>query len=192
MQQAARVVLPVLLALTLSAARLPAGIPLPPAPVVAASPSLSAAARAAREAAPFAGTAPASPALTDCPTTLSIADAARLAEALPRTSGELLKLLSVCGNTAKTLISDGQLGVVHLPAMLAKDIAIALEGYTSGLTEQRQAQAANAVKRLVVAAWKLITYGELRNREKLLESYDGFAAAIADINSAYDAPPSPQ
>ena len=101
---------------------------------------------------------------------LSLADAAQLAETLPRSPGELLKLLSVCGNTAKVLISEGQLGLVHLPAMLAKDIAIVLEGYASGLTERQKVRAANAAKRLVVAAWKLITYGDLRDGEKLSES----------------------
>ena len=79
--------------------------------------------------------------------------------------------------------------MVVLLAMLAKDIAIVLEGYASGLTERQKVRAANAAKRLVVAAWKLITYGDLRDGEKLSESYDLFAAAIADIISAYGAHP---
>lgn len=182
-----QITLPVLLGVTLLAARLPARTTPPPAPQAAAS--LSAGTLAATDAAEVARAAPASPTVTDCPTTLSLADAAQLAEALPRTSGELLKLLSICGHTAKMLISDGELGLVHLPAMLAKDIAIVLEGYTSGLTEQQKVQAANAIKHLVVAAWKLITYGDLSNRGKLLESYDLFTAAIADVTSAYGAHP---
>lgn len=144
-------------------------------------------AQPAYQAAPAPGQAPASLTLTDCSPTRSLADVAQLAEVLPRTSGELLELLSTCGNVARMLILDGQLGFVHLPAMMGKDIAIALEGYPSGLTEPQKVQAANAIRRLVFAAWKLITYGDLGNREKLLETYDLFAAAIADITSAYGA-----
>lgn len=182
-----QITLPVLLGAALLAVRLPARTAPPPAPQAAAS--LSAGTLAAPDGAQVDRAAPSSPTVTDCPTTLSLADAAQLAETLPRTSRELLTLLSVCGHTAEMLISDGQLALVHLPAMLAKDIAIALEGYTIGLTEQQKVQAANAVKRLVVAAWKLIAYGDRRNREKLSESYDLFAAAIADITSAYGAHP---
>ena len=183
-----QITFPVLLGVTLLEAHLPARAILHPAPQAATS--STARTLAGTDATQVARAAQASSPVADCPTTLSLADAAQLAEGLPRTSGELLQLLSVCGNTAKMLISDGQLGLVHLPAMLAKDIAIVLEGYTSGLTERQKVRAANAAKRLVVAAWKLITYGDLRNREQLLESYDLFAAAIADIIAAYGAHPS--
>ena len=157
-------------------------------PHAAASTAASALAPAAALA--VAPAAPGTPTLTDCPPALWRVDATQLTEVLPRTSGELLKLISTCRDTAKMLISDGQLGFVHLPAMLGKDIAIVLEAYTSGLTEQRKVQATNAIRRLVLAAWKLDTYGAFPNREKLLETYDLFAAAIADLTAAYGARPS--
>jgi hypothetical protein len=178
---ARQVALPVLFAVNLLAARLPAGTPPAPVPRVAA---LAANALAPAAAAQVVPVSPKSP-TTDCTPNRSLRDMATLAETLPRTSGELLELLSMCDNAVKMLISDGQFGYVHLAAMLAKDIAIALEGYVTGLTEQRRVQAMDAIRRLVFAAWKLIRYGDLGSREKLLETHDLFAAAIADTRTAY-------
>jgi hypothetical protein len=110
---------------------------------------------------------------------------AKLAETLPRTSHELLKLLSTCDDAVKMLISDGQFGFVHLAAMLAKDIAIALEDSVTGVAKERRVQAMDAIRRLVFAAWKLIRYGEIGSREKLLETQHLFARAIADTRTAY-------
>ena len=133
-------------------------------------------------------TTPASPVLTECAATMSRTDAEKLAEAvLPHTAGELVKLIALCGGTAQKLISDGQLGSVFLPAMLGKDIALALEGHINELPEQRKGEAASAIRRLVLAAWQLDAYGDLGNREKLSETYNLFAAAVADITSAYGA-----
>jgi hypothetical protein len=136
-------------------------------------------------AVPVPQAAPKSPATIDCSPNRSLGDMAKLAETLPRTSHELLTLLSTCDKAVKMLISDGQFGFVHLAAMLAKDIAIALEDSATGLTKERRVQAMDAIRRLVFAAWKLIRYGEIGSREKLLESHHLFARAIADTRTAY-------
>jgi hypothetical protein len=51
---------------------------------------------------------------------------------------------------------------------------------------------ADAVRRVVLAAWQLDLYGDLGNAEKIQAAYDRFAAAITDITTAYGATPSPK
>ena len=127
--------------------------------------------------------------MTNCNPTMSRLDAVALGQTLPKVSADLLRLLSMCGAEVDTLIKDGQFGFVYQPTMLSKDIAIALEDTTSELPNLRRAQASNAIRRVVLAAWMLDLYGDLGNREKLTDSYNTFAAAITDIKAAYGSKP---
>jgi hypothetical protein len=127
--------------------------------------------------------------MTNCNPTMSRLDAVALGQTLPKVSSELLRLLALCSTEVDTLIKDGQFGFVYQPTMLSKDIAIALEDTTAELPNRQRAQASNAIRRVVLAAWMLDLYGDLGNREKLTESYNTFAAAIADIKTAYGSKP---
>ena len=127
--------------------------------------------------------------MTNCNPTMSRLDAVALGQTLPKVSSELLRLLALCSTEVDTLIKDGQFGFVYQPTMLSKDIAIALEDTTAELPNRQRAQASNAIRRVVLAAWMLDLYGDLGNREKLSESYNTFAAAIADIKTAYGSKP---
>ncbi len=136
-----------------------------------------------------AGTATLAETMTNCNPTMSRLDAVALGQTLPKVSADLLRLLSMCGAEVDTLIKDGQFGFVYQPTMLSKDIAIALEDTTAELPNRQRAQAANAIRRVVLAAWMLDLYGDLGNREKLTDSYNTFAAAITDIKAAYGSKP---
>ncbi len=127
--------------------------------------------------------------MTNCNPTMSRLDAVALGQTLPKVSADLLRLLSMCSTEVDTLIKDGQFGFVYQPTMLSKDIAIALEDTTAELPNRQRAQASNAIRRVVLAAWMLDLYGDLGNREKLTDSYTTFAAAIADIKTAYGSKP---
>ena len=127
--------------------------------------------------------------MTNCNPTMSRLDAVALGQTLPKVSSELLRLLSLCSTEVDTLIKDGQFGFVYQPTMLSKDIAIALEDTTAELPNRQRAQASNAIRRVVLAAWMLDLYGDLGNREKLTDSYNTFAAAIAEIKTAYGSKP---
>ena len=128
------------------------------------------------------GTAPdvAAPAMTMSRTTAAQLD-------LPNTSAELLKLLELRRGEVKSLIEEGNLGMVYVPAMLAKDVSLALADHGGELREDQSVPMTLAVKRVVVAAWQLDQYGDLGDREKLTRAYNDFAAAIADITTAYAA-----
>jgi hypothetical protein len=121
--------------------------------------------------------------LTNCDANMSRLDAEQ--SSLPASSGELLKLIVMCRDRAQSLIAAGDPGSVFLPAMLGKDVALALEAHASELPDARKKEALAAIRRLVLAAWQLDADGDLGNREKLSQSYDRFSAAVAGITSAY-------
>jgi hypothetical protein len=56
---------------------------------------------------------------------MSRTDAAQLAENLPNSPAELLKLLEQREREVNQAIQEGQYGYVYIPAMLCKDIALA-------------------------------------------------------------------
>lgn len=117
--------------------------------------------------------------------TLSRTDAAQLVENLPSSPTELLKLLEQRTTEVKQAIADGQYGYVYIPALLSKDIALAIGDQASQLPDAKQNHASAAVRRLVIAAWDLDFYGDLGNKDKITEAYDSFASAFADIKAAY-------
>ena len=177
----------------------PAAIPVP-APVVSVTMAKPEPAAPAPRPGPVNSATPTAPiaaadtvggprVLRDCKPTMSRNDAVAFGQTLPRASGELLRLLSLCSAEVGTLIKDGEFGLVYQPSILSKDIAIALEETAVELPNRQRAPTADAIRRVVLAAWMLDLYGDQGNREKLIESYDAFAAAVAEIKSAYGTKP---
>jgi len=170
--------------------RAPAATP-SPATSAAATPPPATTAPSAPAAAP---TAPPSPVGTPglspdaAASTMSRTDAAQLADNLPGSPAELLKLLEQRDREVSQAIQEGQYGYVYIPAMLCKDIALAIEDHASELPEARRAQAAVSVRQLVLAAWELDYFGDLGNKEKINDAYRTFSAAFAGIKAAYGAP----
>jgi hypothetical protein len=120
--------------------------------------------------------------------TMSRTDAAQLVENLPNSSAELLTLLEQREREVNQAIQDGQYGYVYIPAMLCKDIALAIEDHANELPDQRRAQATVAVRQLVLAAWELDYFGDLGNKEKIVGAHRSFTSAFAGIKAAYGAP----
>ncbi len=115
-------------------------------------------------------------------------DPAQLAEPLPASAPELLQILTRRAEEVQTLIAGGQFGAVYVPAILTKDIALALDNHVQSLPAARQVQAAAAIKRVVLAAWQLDAYGDLGDGRKLADAHAVFAAAVSDLKVAYAAP----
>jgi hypothetical protein len=160
----------------------------PSAPASGASGSTASTARATPPAAAVAATPPvlgAAPDVSASSLTMSRTDAAQLAQDLPNNSTELLKLMELRRAEVEALIHDGSFGMVYVPTMLAKDVALALEDHGNELTDRQRLSLTSAVRRLVVASWRLDQYGDLGDREKITQAYTLFAAAAAEIKNAY-------
>jgi hypothetical protein len=106
-------------------------------------------------------------------------------ETLPDTAPELLARLLEKSEELQSLLNQGNLGALWFQAIGAKDIALALEEHESELSDRQRLTASTATKRLVEAAWQIDAYGDLGDRQKLIPVYSHFAAAVADIKSAY-------
>jgi len=117
--------------------------------------------------------------------TLSRNDAAQLVDNLPTSPKALLDLLEQRTKEVEQAITDGQFGYIYIPALLSKDIALALGDQVTQLPDRQRPQASAAVRRIVVAAWDLDFYGDLGNKQKITDAYDTFAAAFADLKVAY-------
>jgi hypothetical protein len=173
-----------------TAARPPA--PRSPAPASGASGSPAATAPPApapASASASAATAPsvlgAAPDVSASSLNMSRTEAAGLAQDLPNNPAELLKLMELRRGEVETLIHDGSFGMVYVPTMMAKDVALALGDHASELTDRQRVSVTSAVRKLVVAAWRLDQYGDLGDRDKITQAYSLFAAAAVEIKDAY-------
>jgi hypothetical protein len=169
--------------------------PIVPAPVTtaaarpAATPAPAAAAPKPAAPAPVPAAPPAPvgvlPAAAAPAQSLSRTEAESLIQEMPTNTGELLKLLELRAGEIKTLVDEGSFGMVWVPTMLAKEVALALGDHVRELPERRQGALNDAVRRLVLSAWRLDQYGDLGDRAKITSAHDIFAAAVADIKAAY-------
>jgi Cu/Ag efflux protein CusF len=105
---------------------------------------------------------------------------------LPTTTPELLVELAKRAQSVKTALDQGDLTGLWYPAIGAKEVALALEeNHLTDIAEDQRPKMASAVRRLTMAAWQIDAAGDLGNKERLIPLYRDFAAAIADIESAY-------
>ena len=123
---------------------------------------------------------PSAAALAAAPTT------DRLPKADSMTLAALLADLRARDKEAAALVANGPFGGLYVPALRAKDVALAIQAL---LARQERAPGArrNAlethVKQLVVAAYQLDNFGDLGNAEKIREAYLSFSTAVTAIGS---------
>ena len=109
-------------------------------------------------------------------------------EPLPTTTPELLAELAKRGQSVTTLLEQGDLAGLWVPAIGAKDVALALEAdHANDVPEAQRPKLASAVKRLTLVAWQIDAAGDLGNKQLLLPLVQDFSAAIADVQGAYAA-----
>lgn len=113
------------------------------------------------------------------------ADPPGLQIVVPTTIPELLAELSRQNEGVRTLLGQGALSSVWLPAMTAKEMALALESQQESLPAEQRAAVSDAVRRMVVAAWQIDAYGDRGDKQQVTEAYGRFAAAVAAIQAAY-------
>lgn len=160
-----------------------------------AAPAPTPAAAAARPAAPQqppATPAPApapanpEPLILDSPTQIPPALAEALDESkLPTNTPDLLAELTNRAKEVESLVNEGNLSQVWLPATGTKTVALVLDARSTSLPERQRVAVSAAVKRVVTAAWELDAYGDLGNRGKILDAYQRLASAVTDLKAAY-------
>jgi hypothetical protein len=104
---------------------------------------------------------------------------------LPTDPKALLETLTTRAKEVETLVNEGSLAQVWLPAIGTKTVALALDSRAASLPAGQRATVQAAVKRVVAAAWQLDAYGDLGNRQKIAEAYQRLASAVTDLKAAY-------
>jgi hypothetical protein len=106
---------------------------------------------------------------------------------IPETVPEMLAQLRVRDEEIKGFIDRGAFANVYVPAFQAKDLALALDEHKKDLPVERQQTAEPAIARLVRYAYILDAFGDLGNRQQIVEAYDRFTVAVKDIETAFGA-----
>ena len=104
---------------------------------------------------------------------------------IPETVPEMLAQLRARDQQIKAFIDRGAFASVYVPAFQAKDVALALDDKKGGLPAERQRVVGPAVSEVVRTAYLLDAFGDLGNRQQIVDAYARFAAAVKQLETAF-------
>jgi hypothetical protein len=159
-----------------------------PATTTAASPTGTAATPAPATPPPAAAAAPAPPPAGDAPavdTGSSAVDAALVPLPVPETVPEMLAQLRTRNDQIKTFIDRGSFASIYVPAFQAKDVALALDAKKSTLPPEKQHRVGPAVAQLLRSAYLLDAFGDLGNKQQIVDAYARFTSAVQALEAAF-------
>jgi hypothetical protein len=108
---------------------------------------------------------------------------------VPTTPPEIAAAIAERHRRVRKLVLEGALHQIYIPALEAKDLALALEPLAAVAPESDRAELAWAIKELVRSAWLLDDYGDLGNRVLVEGAYRRFEEASIAIASRYGVAP---
>ena len=108
---------------------------------------------------------------------------------IPETLDEILGQLKTRNEQVAELVQRGAFGALWVPAFQARDLAIALEAHLGELPAAGRDAAEPAIQRLVRTAWLLDAFGDIGNRQQIVEADSIFASAVTDVVSAFTKKP---
>jgi hypothetical protein len=108
---------------------------------------------------------------------------------VPGTVEEILAQLKVRNDQIGELVRQGDFAAVWVPAFQAKDLAVGLEPHIAALPVLKRSEAEPAIARVVRTAWLLDAYGDLGNRQQIVDAYSMFTSAVSDVVSTFGTKP---
>ena len=138
-------------------------------------------------AAPDAADARTSTVMTGAPTSVPLAD--RIRPPIPELTSDIVSAIAGLDQELQELIGRGAFAEIFIPALQAKELALALNERTEDLSEQEHNDVMIAVRHLVRAAWLLDWYGDLGNKQQVSGAYDVFGSAASEIARVYGSSP---
>jgi hypothetical protein len=116
-------------------------------------------------------------------------DASQDPGSIPGTVNEMLASLKTRNQQVGELVQRGAFGALWVPAFQARDLTIALEAHLGELPAAQRDAAEPAIQRLVRTAWLLDAFGDIGNRQQIVEAYSIFTSAVTDVVSAFSGTP---
>lgn len=102
---------------------------------------------------------------------------------IPGTLQEILTEIGVRNRQLGELVAAARFADIWLPAFEAKDLALALNTYGSGLPSYKRRALDPAIKDLLHAAWLLDSFGDLGNKEQVTAAQAKFASAVTALEA---------
>ena len=130
-----------------------------------------------------AGTAVA-PTTTGAPENVPLAE--RIRPSIPALAADIVTGISVRDQELQELIARGAFTEIFIPALQAKELALALNERAETLPVRQRNDVRIAIRHLVRAAWLLDWYGDLGNKQQVSGAYDVFGGAVQDILQAFE------
>jgi hypothetical protein len=121
--------------------------------------------------------------------TAQSADPGQVSLPVPDSTQGILAQLQSSSTQIGELVQRGDFGAVWVPAFQARDLAIALEARLGRLTPVNRELAEPAITRLVRTAWLLDAFGDIGNRQQIVDAYAIFASSVTEVASAFAAAP---
>ena len=126
---------------------------------------------------------------------LSVADAApvavplaeRIRPQIPDLTSEIVTGIDGRNKEIGDLVTRGAFTEIFIPALQAKELALALNDRAIDLPVRAGNDVRIAIRSLVRAAWLLDWYGDLGNKQQVGDAYDIFVEAVDEINRVYAA-----
>ena len=117
--------------------------------------------------------------------------AQRIQPDVPETAGAIAAEIAVRDQQIRELIGRGAFTEIFIPALQAKELALALQQRDSTLPAAVDNRVRIAVRHLVRAAYLLDWYGDLGNKNDVDEAYRVFSDSVTEIAAIYELPAVP-
>ena len=138
-------------------------------------------------AVPAADVARPSTVMTGAPASVPLAD--RIRPQIPELTADIVASIAMRDQELRSLIERGAFAELFIPALQAKELALALGDRAGELPGRARDDVRIAVRHLVRSAWLLDWYGDLGNRQQVGGAYDVFGAAASEIARVYGETP---
>jgi len=104
---------------------------------------------------------------------------------IPETVPEIMAQLRIRTDQIRTFIDRGSFASVYVPAFQAKDLALALDAHKDTISADQRKIAQPAIGQLVRSAYLLDAFGDLGNKQQIVDAFAVFAAAVKDIQASF-------
>jgi hypothetical protein len=104
---------------------------------------------------------------------------------IPETVPEIMAQLRTRTDQIRTFIDRGSFASIYVPAFQAKDLALALDARKDTIPADKRKIAQPAIAQLVRSAYLLDAFGDLGNKQQIVDAFAVFAAAVKDIESSF-------
>jgi hypothetical protein len=127
------------------------------------------------------------PLISDAPESIPLSE--RIRPVIPEFTSDIVSGIVDLNQHIQELIGRGAFTEIFIPALQAKELALALNDRAESLSSRARNDVRIAVRHLVRAAWLLDWYGDLGNKQQVSGAYDVFESSVGEISRVYELAP---